>query len=98
MKKKMNVFIFRGLLALLPVVFWVLIIRLLASQQNHGIGFLGFLSTAAFLVFSMQWSLQSGQARELHPHLPSEPYVNLSIHTALHVFKSQVNNNLWMYQ
>lgn len=32
--------------------------------------------------------VQSGQAGESHPHLPTEPCVRLSPHTALHVIKS----------
>ena len=28
---------------------------------------------------------QSGHAGEFHPHVPTEPYVKVSLHTALHV-------------
>lgn len=38
--------------------------------------------------FKVDSSHTSGQAREFHPHLPTEPCVRLSPHTALHVYKS----------
>ena len=36
---------------------------------------------------------QSGHAGEFHPSVPTEPYVNLSIHTALPV-QSQMYKNI----
>ena len=36
---------------------------------------------------------QSGHAGEFHPYVPTEPYVNLSIHTALPV-QSQMYKNI----
>ena len=37
--------------------------------------------------------MQSGHAGEFHPCVPTEPYVNLSIHTALPV-QSQMYKNI----
>jgi hypothetical protein len=35
--------------------------------------------------------------KDFHPTALTEPYVNLSIHTALHI-PSQMYDTLWMYQ
>ena len=60
------------------------------------------ISTSACLLpfHGEDFKSQSGQAGESHPHLPTEPYVKVSLHTALHVNKSRnhghTNIQFWL--
>jgi len=46
--------------------------------------------------FCLLLPMPSG-GKDFHPTALTEPYVNLSIHTALHI-QSQMYYTLWMYQ
>ena len=90
-----------GSFAMEMIFLFLKILPLQAFLQNHGYSKspdrrffafkqrfpLAFLFLTPLRAFSYN-SIQSGQAGEFHPHLPTEPCMRLSPHTALHVGRS----------
>jgi|GEM_PF-5158712 len=58
MEKRIKSRVYRTLPAVLLITFWIIMIRVIIQGEAHGTGLLGFLSGAAFLIFSVQWSFR----------------------------------------
>ena len=49
------------------------------------VGLYSVLGTVTFSTTLSPHDTQSGHAKEFHPRVPTEPYVKVSLHTALHI-------------
>ena len=63
MKTKITTNPLRIFSGLVLIALWMLLIRMLVRTDAREIGLLGFLSGVAFLIFSLQWTVQQLVAR-----------------------------------